>query len=78
MGLLLVLEQMRFCSFGCLDLMLFTDHKPLVGPVKTVILDSVGNPRLLRMLERMLRWRFSVTHVPGKKNRIPYALSRYP
>ena len=30
------------------------------------------------MLERMLCWRFSVTQVPGKKNRIPDALSRYP
>ena len=75
LGLLWALEKTRFWTLGCPD---FTDQKPLVGLVRTVNLDSVGNPRLLPMLERMLRWRFSVTHVPGKKNRIPDALSRYP
>ena len=77
MGLLWALEKTRFWTLGCPDLMLFTDHKPLVGLVRTVNLDSVGSPRLLPMLERMLRWRFSVTHIPGKKNRITDPLSRY-
>ena len=55
MGLLWALEKTRFWTLGCPDLMLFTDHKPLVGLVTTVNLDSVGNPRLLNMLRRMLR-----------------------
>ena len=50
----------------------------LHGLVKLANLDLVGNPRLLCLLERMLRWKFSVTHFPGKKNRIPVALSRDP
>ena len=77
-GLLWALEKTRFWTLGCPDLILFTDHKPLVGLVRTVNLDLVGNPGLLRMLERMLRWRFSATHVPGEKNMIPDALSCYP
>ena len=69
---------MRFPTLGCPDLVFSSDNKHLVGLVKTVNLDWVGNPRLLCMSERMLRWRFGVTHIQGKKNRIPDALSTYP
>ena len=31
------------------------------------------NPRLLHVLKMKLGWRFSVTHIPGKKDRIPWA-----
>ena len=55
MGLLSALEKTRFWTLGYPDLMLFTDHKPIAGLVRTVNLDSMGNPRLLCMLERMLR-----------------------
>ena len=44
LGLLWALEKTRFLTLGCTDLMLFNDHKPLVGLVKMVNLDSVGNP----------------------------------
>ena len=72
LGLLLALEKTRFWTLRCPDLMLCTDHKPLTGLVKTV-----GNPRVLRMLERMLRWRFSPTYLLGMMNRFPDPLSIY-
>ena len=68
---------MRFWTLGCPHLMIFTDHKPLAGLVKTVNQDLVGNPRLLPILERKLRWGFNVTHLKGRKSRIPDGLSRY-
>ena len=46
--------------------------------MKTVNLNLVGNTRFLHMLERMLSWTLSVTHIPRKKNRILDALSHYP
>ena len=58
-GLLWALEKTKFRTLGCPDLKLFTDQKPLVGLMKMANLDSVKNPRLLCMMERMLRWSFS-------------------
>ena len=58
--------------------MLLMEYKPLVGMVKTANLDTVGNHYLLRMLESMLCWIFTVTHLPGKKDQIPIAMSWYP
>ena len=45
--------------------MLFTDHKPLVGLVKTVNLDSVGNHRLLCMLDMVGKTPFFNTSPAG-------------
>ena len=58
--------------------MLFTDHKPLVGLVKVADLVIPGNTKVLRMLQQMLRWRFSVTLVPGETKSLHDALLRFP
>ena len=73
MGLLWALEKTKFWALGCPDPMLFMGHKPFVGLVKRVNLE--GRPRLLCMPERVLRWRFSVTHVPVKDPRCTVKIS---
>ena len=53
--------------------LLETDHKPLI----LLLLDSLP-PRILRFRLRMMRYNFSITHVPGKALITADALSRAP
>jgi hypothetical protein len=41
-------------------------------------LEDIPNPRLLNLKEKTLRFKFSLVHVPGSKNKSPDAASRYP
>ena len=44
--------------------LLETDHKPLISLLSTKNLDSLP-PRILRFCLRMIRYNFSIIHVPG-------------
>ena len=43
------LEQTKFFTMGCNDLLVNTDHKPLVKILGDSRLDQIDNPRLLRL-----------------------------
>ena len=72
------LEDSRFFSVGCHDLVVATDHKPLVKVLGDRALDDIQNPRLFRLKQRTLPWRYQIVHVPGKVNAAADAVSRYP
>ena len=54
-----------------------TDHKPLVPLFSTKILDELP-PRIQRFKMRLMRFKFSISHVPGKSLTTADALSRAP
>ena len=54
-----------------------TDHKPLVPLLNSKNLDSLP-PRILRFRMRMMRFDYSICHVPGKLLNTADALSRAP
>ena len=72
------LEQTRFFTQGCDDLVVVTDHKPLVKIFGDRTLDEISNTRIFRLKQRTLPWRFKVVHLPGKTNHAADALSRHP
>ena len=72
------LEQTRYFTQGCDDLLIITDHKPLVKLFGDRTLDEITNPRLLRIKQRTLLWRFSIQYSPGKGNHFSDATSRNP
>ena len=72
------LEDSRYFTLGCRDLILTTDHKPLVKLLGDRALADVKNPRLFRLKQRTLMWRYQLVHVPGKDNHAADAASRYP
>ena len=72
------LKDNRFFSLGCKDLVIATDHKPLVKVLGDRALDDIRNPRLFRLKQHTLMWRFRILHVPGKNNAAADAASRYP
>ncbi len=72
------LHHSRLFTLGCPNLVVATDHKPLLGIFNDRALDKISNPRIQHLKERTLPWRLSIMHCPGKWTKGPDALSRYP
>ncbi len=72
------LEQSRYFTQGCDNLLVVTDHKPLVKIFGDRTLDEITNTRLFRLKQRTLPWRFDIMHMPGKANHAADATSRHP
>ena len=53
-----------------------TDHKPLLSILNDRALDTITNPRMLRIKERTLAWQFDMVYVPGNKQAAADKLSR--
>lgn len=71
------LHKARYFVSGCSNLLVATDHKPLLKVLGDRKLENIDNPRLLRLKEKTLRYRFKMIYVPGKLNSIADATSRY-
>lgn len=63
--------QDKACYFvlGCGDLIVAVDHKPLLKLLGDRALDDIPNPRLRKVKEKTLPYRFHIIHVRGMKNR---------
>ena len=72
------LEQTRYFTQGCDNLVVITDHKPLVKIFGDRTLEEITNSRLFRLKQRTLPWRFDIKHLPGKTNHAADATSRHP
>ncbi len=72
------LDQTKFFTQGCDNLVVVTDHKPLVKLFGDKTLDEVNNSRLFNLKEHTLPWKFTVEHKPGKDNTFADATSRFP
>ena len=71
------LDKARFFVLGCPNLTVAVDHKPLLGVFTKGSLD-MPNGRLRDLKEKTLRYCFKMRHIPGLKNKVADALSRYP
>ena len=67
LGVASALRKTRYYTQGCDKLLVCTDHKPLLGVLNDRSLESIDNPRLLRLKEKTLGWRFKLIHIPGRK-----------
>ena len=72
------LHNTRHYTQGCDKLIVCTDHKPLVPEMSTKALENIDNPRLMRLVQKTLSWRFLIIHIPGKLLAGPDTLSRIP
>ena len=66
----------RHYTLGNPKLIVATDHKPLLKVLGDRKLEDIHNPRLVRLKEKTLNWRFKVIHVAGKIHVGPDTLSR--
>lgn len=72
------LEQTRYFTQGCDNLLVITDHKPLTKLFSDRTLDEITNPRLQSLKQRTLLWKFAIKHMPGTDNCFSDATSRNP
>ena len=72
------LEQTKFFTMGCDNLLLVVDHKPLVRIFGDRRLDEIENDQLYRLKRKTLRWRFEIEYQPGKIHFLADAVSRNP
>ena len=72
------LEQTRYFTQGCSNLVVVTDHKPLLKIFSDRTLDEITNTRLFRLKRRTLPWHFRIVHMPGTSNSAADAMSRHP
>ena len=72
------LEQTKFFTLGCDDLIVVVDHKPLTKVLGDRTLDEIPNPRLFRIKQRTLPWIYQIFWMPGKYNSFSDAISRNP
>ena len=72
------LEQCKMFILGCPKLVIAVDHKPLINILNDRALESIDNPRVLRLKEKTLRYNFQIVYVPGKKNCLADIMSRLP
>ena len=78
MAIAWALEQSKYFTLGCEDLLVVTDHKPLVPILSDKDLNSISNPRIFRLKQRTLAWMFDIAHMPGISNLFSDAVSRHP
>ena len=71
------LEHARHFVLGCNDLVIAVDHKPLLNVFGSRSLD-IPNNRIRNLKEKTLRYRFSMTYIPGIKHKATDAISRNP
>jgi len=70
------LEQARYFTQGCDNLVIGIDHKPLVKISGDSTLDEITNSRLFRLTQRTLLWRFEIRNLSSKSNHTADATSR--
>ena len=70
------LMKTKYYTLGCERLTICVDHKPLLGVLNEAQLENIDNPRLRRLKEKTLGWRFRLIHIPGLKLGGTDAMSR--
>ena len=78
LGVAWALEQTRYFTLGCPNLVVVVDHKPLCKVLGDKELEDITNARLFKMKERTLPWQFTVVYRPGKLNYFADGTSRNP
>ena len=74
------LERCRMYTLGCPNLILAVDHNPLTRILNDRRLDTITNPRILKLKEKTLPYTYRIVYVPGGSNamKVADALSRHP
>ena len=72
------LNQCKKFIIGCPNLVVAVDHQALVRILNDRSLDTISNPRLVRLKEKTLPYDFKIVYIPGVSNLTPDFGYRYP
>ena len=78
LGVVWSMKKARMFLLGCPNFVVQTDHKPLVPILGDKALDSIDNPRVVRLKEKTLPYSFQVQHLEGTNMFAADTFSRYP
>ena len=70
------MAKCKYFLIGCESFVLAVDHKPLLGILSDRSLEEIENPRLQRLKEKTLRFKFTTCYVPGRLHKTADAASR--
>ena len=73
----LALRKMRLITVANPNIVVKTDHMPLIGILKKP-LDKIETRRLMKLAEKLQSYTFQIEHIAGIKNEVADALSRNP
>ena len=73
----LALRKMRLITVANPNIIVKTDHMPLIGILKKP-LDKIETRRLMKLAEKLQSYSFQIEHISGVKNEVADALSRHP
>ena len=76
MGMVYFLEKARMFTLGCPNLLVIVYHLPLIPILGDRSLADIPNPRLYRLKEKCLIFRFAIKYCPGKFHKGPDYMSR--
>ena len=71
------LDKARHFILGSNDLIVATDHKPLLKVLGGRKMEDIKNPRLYNLKEKTLPFLFRITHIPGKRYFTADSLSKH-
>ena len=72
------LDKARYFVLGCMDLIIAVDLKPLLKIFGDRTLDDISNNRFRNLKEKTLRYKFTMIHISGVKNKAADTVSRHP
>ena len=72
------LQRYKYFTQACNDLLVVTDHNPLVKMLGDRTFDEISNTRIFLLKQRTLPWSFDIAHLPEKTNSAADATSRHP
>ena len=73
----MALKKMRLMTLGNKNIVIKTDHLPLLGILKKP-LEKIETKRLMKLAEKLQTYEFTLEYVKGVKNEVADALSRHP
>jgi hypothetical protein len=72
------LNKTRYFVWGCKDLIVAIDHKPLLETFDDRCLENIHNPKLRNLKEKTLPYKFHTVHIPGMKHHAADCISSHP
>lgn len=76
LALYFALDSCKMFIMGCPNLIVAVDHKPLIRIFNNRDLSDIKNPRLLKIKEKTLMFKFRVIAIPGTRNQGADFMSR--
>ena len=73
-----LMKHMKYCTKGCKNRVVITNHKPLVKIFGDYVLNEIQHTCIFMLKQHTLPWFFEVHYLAGKPNLVAYATFYYP